>query len=762
MTRMVRAAIAVPILLLLGAPAPARAVPPEVPNEADSSLVAPDSPPTRLDIRRLERDLEVARDPDSVRFLLAVAWREAGGIEGRQRSLGLFQQIRRRYFHEPRYHAELARLYLEAGRRSDACDALDRAIRLRPQEPDAYLVGIRLLRHQILRYGRPEDVEEALARSARAAAVHPDHAGIREERAVCLQLACLFLDGARAARALAALQAADSLLALAPSSETGSVLRATALLDLGRGREAEALFGRWEAQVAAVTGRAVPGPPAPRRADAAGMYAGGTDAGGTDASGTDARGTDAGDTDSGGMHGGSTDAADRDAADGEATNAELAWARLDPTPLTPANEARLEHRRRLALADLLYRDVGRGRRGWETPRGDLFLRYGPPHAVEFRHAHWMGGAASIATDVPLRKWVAHQPESIGFPFLHPVQRWKYRYGDRDLAFDFVDVGFSGEFVPQDGVTFEAQLREIPSILPGTQEGRAPTFFFAAAGTRDEGGRTREALALAIPVAADEPAFRERGRRFLRVLDAGGCEVVVERTKTAPDSIREPAPGVRLFTLRSEAPLLPGEYTGEVLVESRHATATVAFPFAVRAFGREQLEISDLEFSFVPDTEAEEDRGDPVPNPGGLVVPGARTRVRYEVYNLTPGPHGIVRYRTRYALVPQAYARAVARLVEEGDPSVDPALRLGELGRSFGGVTLHPGNYADVSFPEVATPLEAGARGRFTFDPDAARLDPGAYALVVLVSDETAGRSVLAQAPVRVLAPEEVRAFAPAR
>ena len=84
MTRMVRAAIAVPILLLLGAPAPARAFPPEVPNEADSSLVTPESPPTRLDIRRLERDLEVARDPDSVRFLLAVAWREAGGIEGRQ------------------------------------------------------------------------------------------------------------------------------------------------------------------------------------------------------------------------------------------------------------------------------------------------------------------------------------------------------------------------------------------------------------------------------------------------------------------------------------------------------------------------------------------------------------------------------------------------------------------------------------------------------------------------------------------------------
>ncbi len=696
------ALVLVPVLLILPFTPARGGDSPSSFGAATDSLAPPPLPPA-LDIPALERELETTENRDSIRFLLAVAWREAGGVEGRQRSLDLFERIRRRYYDDPRYHVELARTYLEAGRRSDARDAFDRATRLRPQEPEAYLTAIRLLREQVLRYGHPDDVAEVLVRTARAAAIHPGHVMVREERALCLQLAYLFLEGG-VGRAVAALQAADSLLALAPESEPGLVLRATALLELGRGREAEGLFARWEGQVAETSGRSVPGPPV--------------------------------------------------SAGGDSLRAEAAWNRLDPTPLTLVNEARLEHRRRLALADLLYRDLERGRRGWETPRGELFVRFGPPHAVDFRRAFWQGGGAQYMSDWSLVRWRERENVSLILPFLHPVQRWKYRYGDRELVFDFVDAGFSGQFVPVDGIGFEEQLREVPAVLPGTLEGRAPSFFFAGAGTRGEDGRTREVLAVAIPVSGNEEAFRGEASRSLRVLDAGGREVIFERAGSSPDSIREPTPGLRFLTSRSEVRLAPGLYTGEVLVDSRRASATVTFPFTVPAFGQERLQISDLEFSFVGGG-SEEPAREPIPNPGGLVISGARTLVRYEVYNFTPDGRGTVRYRTRYALVPQEYARAVARLVEEGDPSVDPDRYLGGLGESLGGVTLHPGNYVDVSFPEVSTPLEAGARGRFNFELDAARVDPGAYALEILVSDETAGRAVVAQAPVRVLAAEEV-------
>ncbi len=54
------------------------------------------------------------------------------------------------------------------------------------------------------------------------------------------------------------------------------------------------------------------------------------------------------------------------------------WQLTDPLFLTDANEKRLEHISRVAYADLRFSAPSAGRRGWETDRGVIYIRYGPP------------------------------------------------------------------------------------------------------------------------------------------------------------------------------------------------------------------------------------------------------------------------------------------------------------------------------------------------------------------------------------------------
>jgi GWxTD domain-containing protein len=54
------------------------------------------------------------------------------------------------------------------------------------------------------------------------------------------------------------------------------------------------------------------------------------------------------------------------------------WQLSDPLYLTEANERRIEHLSRVAYSDLRFAEPENGLRGWETDRGIIFLRYGPP------------------------------------------------------------------------------------------------------------------------------------------------------------------------------------------------------------------------------------------------------------------------------------------------------------------------------------------------------------------------------------------------
>jgi GWxTD domain-containing protein len=90
------------------------------------------------------------------------------------------------------------------------------------------------------------------------------------------------------------------------------------------------------------------------------------------------------------------------------------WLRRDPTPDTIENEFKEEHYRRMGYANARF-GSRTGIPGWKTDRGRIYIKFGPPDAIDS----------------------------------HPLtEDWRYRYIDgigNDVTMEFVDPDGSGEF-----------------------------------------------------------------------------------------------------------------------------------------------------------------------------------------------------------------------------------------------------------------------------------------------------------------------------
>jgi len=98
---------------------------------------------------------------------------------------------------------------------------------------------------------------------------------------------------------------------------------------------------------------------------------------------------------------------------------EAFWLQRDPTPGTEENEYKEEHYRRLAYAnDRFTEDVP----GWNTDRGMVYIRFGPPDALDVHGA------------IP----------GVSFPY----ESWRYRYIQgmgTDVDLEFVDTTMTGRY-----------------------------------------------------------------------------------------------------------------------------------------------------------------------------------------------------------------------------------------------------------------------------------------------------------------------------
>ncbi|MCI0696399.1 GWxTD domain-containing protein [candidate division KSB1 bacterium] len=111
--------------------------------------------------------------------------------------------------------------------------------------------------------------------------------------------------------------------------------------------------------------------------------------------------------------------AEADAAARDSLLAEF-WRQRDPDPVTPANQLREEFYRRVAFSDMRFAAAGKSGAktpaGWETDRGRIYIKYGPP------------------------KEVHHQMAEQGSP---PYEIWFYP--NLDLYFVFRDKTGSGDY-----------------------------------------------------------------------------------------------------------------------------------------------------------------------------------------------------------------------------------------------------------------------------------------------------------------------------
>lgn len=330
------------------------------------------------------------------------------------------------------------------------------------------------------------------------------------------------------------------------------------------------------------------------------------------------------------------------------------WSASDPLKLTPENEHLLEHLARVAYADLRFASPELHLRGWDTDRGVIYIRYGPPPVV--------------ATFSPETSQYGTDPTSIG----KITTVWYYP--ERNLRFVFYGppgynfARFAGEFqayaedaryqmpVKYDNVPVNEAMDSIPVQIAAFRpdSAGAPTDLIFYAGLP----LTRMAGEVDL---AEGPI--EHG---LFVTDLLEREVVSQRRHETVRFQAEDQLEQRTFTTG----LAPGEY--RTRVEARQPTtrraARGANMLVVEDFGRGGLMLSDVVMADAVAPKFDEPRTHTDflldPNPAMRYVPGSEVHLLWEIYNLEPDSTGTVRYDAEVVFRVQSLERRnfAARIV----------------------------------------------------------------------------------------------------
>ena len=86
----------------------------------------------------------------------------------------------------------------------------------------------------------------------------------------------------------------------------------------------------------------------------------------------------------------------------------MLWKKLDPTPETPINERLIEHMRRMQYTENNFSGAP-GKKGSDTHKGRVYIKYGPPDDIEYN----MGGAGS---GKPYEVWTYERQGRYTFTF----------------------------------------------------------------------------------------------------------------------------------------------------------------------------------------------------------------------------------------------------------------------------------------------------------------------------------------------------------
>ncbi len=326
------------------------------------------------------------------------------------------------------------------------------------------------------------------------------------------------------------------------------------------------------------------------------------------------------------------------------------WSVIDPLWSTPVNEIRLARRARVAEADYRYADIARaGESGSETEPGEMLLRRGTPAA------QWTVTATRFGRHRLHRTWPGLTAETE----LEAVRdTWRVFHGTRFTARHASTYPPSHRCTTRAGtwpslhacaVGLRSEWSDVPLY------GRTDVIDVTVARFRSRGDSADMYIGARVPLRA----FKSRSDRTASRADRIALGVWLTTEQGVPivhESVSRELPAANLLAWTHQWSQRVGSIRMMHRVEALEVTqpsgargiarftsdGQVAFP--LRGFGMSDVLVAA---SAAPRTGAARRWDDLAIQPNGATVaPRSRFAMVWEVYDLTPGADGRVRWRVR--------------------------------------------------------------------------------------------------------------------
>lgn len=430
------------------------------------------------------------------------------------------------------------------------------------------------------------------------------------------------------------------------------------------------------------------------------------------------------------------------------------WTSQNPRYLTPFNERKLEHYARLVYADLLYAAPDIGRRGWETQRGGILVRYGPPDAEITITGNFgevinnFGFTAAAMREESSRQFGERfdmldrsnifniwDYGDFRFVFEDPIRNGEFRLYSPPADF-FADAGTGFTELMDYELIARRTFREQPERYEYRPPGRDVRIPYLVTTFKGEDGGADLYVHYGIPLGEEARLDGDLLNLTVRTgtfLIDDTRDIVAERRRTLYGLRTAQVVAfdeARLWTDTQPLEARPGTHTVSVEFETAGGGAQAAQRREVEVpdYASGALAVSDLMLAYQVEEEfggAEDGveggrvrRGDfaIVPAPWSVFGTDQPIYVYFETYNLQPDANGQNQYAVEVALRPQDTSTGLARLARR------------VFGADDGGVAIE---------------FEAGGTGSedATYAIlDAAGQEPGLYTLTLRVRDAATGRT----------------------
>ncbi|MEE2754580.1 MAG: GWxTD domain-containing protein, partial [Candidatus Latescibacterota bacterium] len=336
------------------------------------------------------------------------------------------------------------------------------------------------------------------------------------------------------------------------------------------------------------------------------------------------------------------------------------WTGKNPFFLSPVNERMLEQCRRVAYVNLRFGEPEKEIAGWTTDRGQAYIRYGDPLALQSRPAKV---DTHLDDPIIMQKLRFHEAASFGTSsdqYEFGKELWDYE--NFILVFDNTDARGAWKFriASLNGaiVGLEDLVERVPTRFVDPFGDRRFEMPYQVAQFRGAKGNSRVELYYAVPASKIE-ATTSKGLgtvqldKGLFLFDSNWDTLDVQKTQVKRLGwVRDI--GRSGYLLSGEIlNIAPGKYNiaAEVLDQKTKSVGGLRFAIPVRTFSRTALEISSILLArrvvAKPERPFGRDRFVVLPNPMKATPRNKKAYFYFEVYNLKRDTFGRTKYQVTY-------------------------------------------------------------------------------------------------------------------